>query len=81
MPSHAGLDERERGALSSFLRSSEMGGRAMDVHMVQGLAAGLALGPRTISPALWLSWVWDREHGVQRPPSATSITSTPSPGG
>ena len=31
------------------------------------LAAGLALGPRLISPALWLSWVWDREHGVQAP--------------
>lgn len=63
----AGLNEREREALSSFLQSPAMGGRAMDVHMIQGLAAGLALGPRLISPAIWLSWVWDREHGVQAP--------------
>lgn len=66
-PPRAGLSEREREALSSFLQSPAMGGRAMDVHMIQGLAAGLVLGPRLISPALWLSWVWDREHGVQPP--------------
>jgi yecA family protein len=63
----AGLNEREREALSSFLQSPAMGGQAMDVHMIQGLAAGLVLGPRLISPAIWLSWVWDREHGVQAP--------------
>lgn len=39
----------------------------MDLHMIQGLAAGLCLGPRQISPALWLPWVWDRENGVQPP--------------
>ena len=39
----------------------------MDLHMIQGLAAGLCLGPRLISPALWLPWVWDRENGVQPP--------------
>lgn len=44
-----------------------MGGRAMDLHMIQGLAAGLCLGPRLISPALWLPWVWDRQNGVQPP--------------
>jgi len=49
-----------------------MAGRAMDLHMIQGLAAGLSLGPRLISPALWLPWVWDHEHGV-RPPAFTDI--------
>lgn len=39
----------------------------MDLHMIQGLAAGLCLGPRLTSPALWLPWVWDRENGVQPP--------------
>lgn len=63
----AGLDLREREALTSFLQSPAMGGRAMDLNMIQGLAAGLSLGPRSISPALWLPWVWDREHGVQPP--------------
>jgi yecA family protein len=63
----AGLDPRERETLASFLQSPAMGGRAMDLHMIQGLAAGLCLGPRLISPALWLPWVWDRENGVQPP--------------
>lgn len=68
----AGLNEREREALSSFLQSPEMCGRAMDLHTIQGLATGLALGPRWISPALWLSWVWDCESGVQ-PPAVSDI--------
>lgn len=63
----AGLDEHEREALASFLQSPAANGRAMDLHMIQGLAAGLCLGPRLISPALWLPWVWDHEHGVQAP--------------
>ena len=63
----AGLDPRERETLASFLQSPALGGRAMDLHMIQGLAAGLCLGPRLISPALWLPWVWDRENGVQPP--------------
>ena len=40
--------------------------------MIQGLAAGLCLGPRLISPALWLPWVWDRNHGVQ-PPAVSDL--------
>jgi yecA family protein len=68
----AGLGQRDLEALAAFLDSPAMGGRAMDLHMLQGLAAGLALGPRMISPALWLSWVWDREHGVQ-PPAVTDL--------
>ncbi len=71
-PPQAGLNEREREALSSFLQSPAMGGRAMDLHMIQGLAAGLAVGPRLISPALWLAWVWDRDHGVH-PPAVSDL--------
>jgi yecA family protein len=63
----SGLDTHEREALATFLQSSATGGRAMDLHMIQGLAAGLCLAPRLISPALWLPWVWDHEHGVQPP--------------
>lgn len=66
------LDPRALDALGAFLASPATGGRAMDLHMLQGLAAGLALGPRVISPALWLPWVWDRDHGVQ-PPAFDSI--------
>lgn len=68
----AGLALRERQALASFLQSPALGGRAMDLHMIQGLAAGLCLGPRLISPALWLPWVWDRDHGVQ-PPAVSDL--------
>lgn len=39
----------------------------MDLDMIQGLAAGLAMGPRMISPAIWLPWVWDRDQGVRSP--------------
>jgi yecA family protein len=49
-----------------------MDGRAMDLHMIQGLAAGLCLGPRLISPALWLPWVWDHKNGVQ-PPAVSDL--------
>lgn len=63
----AGLSDAERSALSAFLQSPPMGGRAMDVHMIQGLAAALSIGPRLISPALWLRWVWDHEQGMREP--------------
>jgi yecA family protein len=49
-----------------------MDGRAMDLHMIQGLAAGLCLGPRLISPALWLPWVWDHKNGVH-PPAVSDL--------
>lgn len=35
--------------------------------MLQGLSVGLCLGPRMVSPALWLPWVWDHQHGAQQP--------------
>ncbi|MBL8325224.1 MAG: UPF0149 family protein [Rubrivivax sp.] len=54
-------------ALGEWLARPAMAGRAMDVHAVQGLSAALALGPRVVSPALWMAWVWDREHGVRSP--------------
>jgi yecA family protein len=63
----AGRTAREQEALSSFLHSPAMGGRAMDLHMIQGLSAALALGPRLISPGLWLRWVWDHEQGTREP--------------
>ncbi len=66
----AGLNERETQALMAFLASPATGGQAMDLDMLQGYVAGLVLGPRMISPALWLPWVWDREQGV-RPPAFT----------
>jgi yecA family protein len=49
--------------LDRALARPQMRGRAMDLHGVQGLSAALALGPRMVSPALWMSWVWDREQG------------------
>jgi yecA family protein len=61
------LTAREQEALSSFMHSPAMGGRAMDVHMIQGLSAALALGPRLISAGLWLRWVWDHEQGTREP--------------
>jgi yecA family protein len=54
-------------ALGDWLARPALGGRAMDVHAVQGLSAALALGPRVVSPALWMAWVWDREHGIRSP--------------
>jgi uncharacterized protein YecA (UPF0149 family) len=39
----------------------------MDLHMVRGLACALALGPRMVSPAIWMGWVWDREQGWRAP--------------
>jgi hypothetical protein len=40
-----GQSKRERIALASFLGSPPMAGRAVDLHMIQGLEVALALSP------------------------------------
>jgi yecA family protein len=53
--------------LEGFLASGAVASRAMDLHMVRGLACALVLGPRPVSPAVWMGWVWDREQGWRAP--------------
>ncbi|MBL8343640.1 MAG: UPF0149 family protein [Rubrivivax sp.] len=59
-------------SLGQALARPAMRAHAMDVHAVQGLSAALALGPRVVSPSLWIARVWDREHGV-RPPDFADL--------
>lgn len=58
-------DELER--FDAFVRSPAMEFHAMDVATLNGLSAALAIGPRTISPAIWLPWVWDQHQGRRAP--------------
>ncbi len=67
-PSPPDLFELELEAFEDFAASPPMEDYAMDAGTLQGLAAALAIGPRVISPAIWLPWVWD-VHCGQRSPS------------
>ncbi len=53
--------------LEAVLAAPALAARAMDLHSFEGLACALVLGPRVISPAVWLGWVWDREEGWRAP--------------
>jgi len=61
------LSDAELARLDALLASPTMQGRALDASGLQGLAAALAIGPRVVSPAIWLGRVWNRAAGRGSP--------------
>jgi yecA family protein len=53
------LDEPvDLGALNDFLASHRASGECMQLSELDGLLAGIAVGPRPIMPSAWLPLVW-----------------------
>jgi len=63
----APLSGDELDELQALLSQPALGGRAMDLSMLQGYAAALISGPELVMPSEWLAWVWDAEQGEAEP--------------
>jgi uncharacterized protein len=63
MDLHQPLSEAELEELDDFLADEAIEDRSMDVSMMEGFLTAVAIGPRTVLPSEWLSWVWDIEDG------------------
>jgi uncharacterized protein len=61
------LSVAELDELQAFLDQPELRGRAMDVAMLEGLAAAVIVGPELVMPSRWMAWVWDAEAGEEAP--------------
>lgn len=64
------LTDDELSKLQRFLDTPGLGDTSMDVASMEGYFAALAIGPRTVMPSQWLSWVWDMDEGEAQPPFA-----------
>ena len=61
------LSADELDALDAFLAAPAVEGTSMDVSMLEGFFAALAIGRRLILPSIWLPLIWDVEHGKVEP--------------
>lgn len=67
---HDKLTDDELSTLQDFLDTPGLSETSMDVVIMEGYFAALAIGPRTVMPSQWLPWVWDMEEGEASPPFA-----------
>ncbi|CAK0782046.1 conserved hypothetical protein [Gammaproteobacteria bacterium] len=61
------LSEDEFDELDQFLLSDMTPDACMDLSMIDGFFAALALTPTVIMPNRWLVWIWDTEAGKEGP--------------
>jgi uncharacterized protein len=62
-----GLADAELCELDDFLANESIEATSMDVAMLDGYLAAIAIGPEPISPSAWLPWVWDHVDGQAEP--------------
>ncbi|WP_317205207.1 UPF0149 family protein [Janthinobacterium sp.] len=63
-PANPPLSDEEYAALDALLAAPELGGRAMDVSMLEGFLTAIVISPDLVMPSQWLSWVWDKKEGL-----------------
>ena len=61
------LSDDEIDELDVILMSETMPDDSMDISMLDGFFAALALNPRLIMPGEYLPWIWDIELGEEAP--------------
>lgn len=66
-PSMYRLSDAELRELEDFLAHESIEATSMDVSMLDGYLAAIAIGPGLIPPSEWLPWVWDHADGVAEP--------------
>lgn len=64
------LSDDELSTLQAFLDTPGLGDTSMDVAIMEGYFAALAVGPRTVMPSQWMPWIWDMDEGEAQPPFA-----------
>lgn len=66
-PTMQGLSDAELWELDGFLADESIKSTSMDLAMLDGYLAAIAIGPGLISPSAWLPWVWDHVDGQAEP--------------
>ena len=66
-PTVQGLSDAELRDLDDFLADESIESTSMDLAMLDGYLAAIAIGPGLISPSSWLPWVWDHVDGQAEP--------------
>lgn len=57
----------EFGALADFLATASATTPCMEMPILEGFLAAIAIGPQLVPPSQWLPWVWDQENGREEP--------------
>lgn len=66
-PNMHGLSDAELCELGDFLADESIESTSMDLAMLDGYLAAIAIGPGLIPPSAWLPWVWDHVDGRAEP--------------
>lgn len=61
------LTNEELNQLDDFLAAPSLEESSMDLSMLEGFLAALAVGPRAVMPSEWIPWVWDMRAGNASP--------------
>ncbi|NIA52681.1 UPF0149 family protein [Massilia sp. TW-1] len=62
-----GLSDTELYELGDFLADPSIESTSMDLAMLDGYFAAIAIGPELVPVSEWLPWVWDHVDGVAEP--------------
>ena len=66
-PTMQGLSDAELCELDDFLAAESNELTSMNLAMLDGYLAAIAIGPGLIPPSTWLLWVWDHVYGRTQP--------------
>lgn len=66
-PTLYGLSDTELRELDEFLGDESIESTSMDLAMLDGYFAAIAIGPGLIPPSEWLPWIWDHADGRAEP--------------
>lgn len=66
-PAMGSLSDAELCELDNFLADESIEATSMDLAMLDGYLAAIAIGPGLIPPSAWLPWVWDHVDGRAAP--------------
>lgn len=61
------LSDAELCELDELLAGASSESTSMDLAMLDGYLAAIAIGPEMIPPSAWLPWVWDHVDGLAEP--------------
>ncbi|WP_424195347.1 UPF0149 family protein [Ampullimonas aquatilis] len=61
------LSQDDIDTLGDWLVSADLPPTGMDISMLDGYLAAIALNPKVLAPQVWLPWIWDSEQGRDTP--------------
>lgn len=66
-PTMYGLSDAELSELDDVLADESIESTSMDLAMLDGYLAAIAIGPELVPVSEWLPWVWDHVDGLAEP--------------